>query len=420
MKHLFLLFFFALPLTATDDIITRTKITPESAWVGQRMTLKIDVLGKDGWAQITDLENLEIPNCYRLPAGNSRVRLQEKIEGADYSGQSYELSLYPQRDGVIQIPEIPLSIKISSWGANSGTKEQVVHTTASSIEATLPAGVQHVQSFVASPKFTVTQTWSSEADSFTIGDALKRSIRLEAKDLPAMLLPLVSTPELACLSSYPETAELNDITHHNTPTGQRDQTITYVFEANGTVELPTYTFQWWDTTHDTLQTLTLPGRSVQLSGGIATTSPATGQALEKSRSSRSKYAIVFLTLLGAALTLRLLKRSCADLHNTRPTEKQLFHQLTTQQHSNSAYLQQTLTWVAALTTSRLTLSEFLQGFGDPQTQAIAATLLRDPTLTTDLSPLKAGLRDARSRYLKAQGKQGRIQAAERQLPPLNG
>ena len=84
MKHLFLLFFFALPLTATDDIITRTKITPESAWVGQRMTLKIDVLGKDGWAQITDLENLEIPNCYRLPAGNSRVRLQEKIEGADY------------------------------------------------------------------------------------------------------------------------------------------------------------------------------------------------------------------------------------------------------------------------------------------------------------------------------------------------
>lgn len=420
MKHLFLLFFFALPLTATDDIITRTKITPESAWVGQRMTLKIDVLGKDGWAQITDLENLEIPNCYRLPAGNSRVRLQEKIEGADYSGQSYELSLYPQRDGVIQIPEIPLSIKISSWGANSGTKEQVVHTTASSIEATLPAGVQHVQSFVASPKFTVTQTWSSEADSFTIGDALKRSIRLEAKDLPAMLLPLVSTPELACLSSYPETAELNDITHHNTPTGQRDQTITYVFEANGTVELPTYTFQWWDTTHDTLQTLTLAGRSIQLSGGTATTSPTTGQALENNRSNRSTYAVICLTLLVVTFASWLLRRRSEDSHGQRPTEKHLFQQLTTQQHANATYLQHILTWIDTLTANRLTLSEFLNAFGDSQTQAIAATLLRDPTHTTDLRPLKAGLCDARSRYLKSDAKQGCIQAAERQLPPLNG
>lgn len=418
--HVVALLLLALPLSAADDIITRTKITPDSVWVGQRMTLQIDVLGKDGWAQITNLEALDIPNCYLLPAGNDRVRLQEKIEGADYSGQRYELSLYPQRDGIIQIPKMSLPIRVQTWGANSGTSERVAQTQANSIEAKLPSGVKNVHSFVASPKFTAAQTWSSEADNFTVGDALKRSIRLEATDLPAMLLPTISAPELSLLSSYPETPQLNDTTELGPPTGSRDETITYVFEANGTVELPTYIFQWWDTTNETLQTITLPGRSVQLSGGSTTTSPSAGQALKNNRSSRSKYAIVFFTLLSAPLALWLIKRSRANPNNTGSTEKHLFQQLTKQQHSNSAYLQQTLTWVDTLTASRLTLSEFLQEFSDPQTQAIAALLLRDPTHTTELTALKTGLRNARNRYLKAQAKQSRIQSADHQLPPLNG
>ena len=285
---------------------------------------------------------LEIPNCYLLPAGNSRVRLQEKIAGADYTGQRYELSLYPQRDGTIQIPEIPLSINLQTWGAQGGTTTATAQTEAFSIQAKLPDGVQNVQGFVASPQFTATQTWSSEADSFTVGDALTRSIRLEATDLPAMLLPLVGSPELPLLSSYPETPELKDTTNRGTPTGQRDEAITYVFEANGTAELPTYTFKWWDTTNETLQTITLPGRTVQLSGGSPSVPPSTDGPQNTSHNKSPIYIIAGLTILAATLSFLILRRRRTKQHDARLTEKHLFKQLTAQRHSSATCLQHTL------------------------------------------------------------------------------
>ena len=422
--HLFL-FLSLNSLTAADNIVLRTNISPESVWVGQRMTLQIDVLGKDGWAQITDMDALEIPDCYLLPSGNSRVRLQEKIEGADYSGQRYELALYPQRDGTIQIPEIPLSIKVRSWGANSGTKEQVVHTEASSIEATLPAGVQNVQSFVASPHFTATQTWSSDAVSFTAGDALKRSIRLEATDLPAMLLPLVSAPELPYLSSYPETPELSDTTHRSTPTARRDETITYVFEANGTVDLPTYTFQWWDTTNETLQTITLPGRSVQLSGGATSaTSLNTEATAAAENDSKQQFGLLLLALIAGSLSYYQWRRHCSHGNAEANSEAAQFKQLQIDARSITAahMLQSVITWIATLTSSTLTTTEFLSQFADSDTQRHAAELLRDPSTqqsTLSNPQFLKGLKHARSRYLKAQASHNQLSRADSLLPPLN-
>ncbi len=418
----FLLFFLAslAHLHAADDIVVRTHITPDSVWVGQRMTLQIDVLGKDGWAQITDLATLEIPNCYLLPSGNSRVRLQEQIDGADYSGQRYELSLYPQRNGSIIIPALSLPVKIQTWGAGAGTEAQIVSTKPRTIDAKLPAGVPNVQSFVAASKFTVTQTWSSNADDFTVGDALKRSIQLSADNLPAMLLPTIAYPEIEHLSCYPETPELRDATKQSTPIGQRNESITYIFESNGTAELPTYSFQWWNPSSETLQTITLPGRSVQLSGG-AVVPPETENHTKESAHRRSlKYAYTLLTIIIATLSYWCLQRHRAKQLDSQPRETVLFKQLNALPHTNPEILQHTLVWVDCLTAGHHTLSDFLNTCADTATQEIAANLLRDPTQTIDLTAFKSGLCAARRDYLKAQTKQRRTETAERLLPPLNG
>jgi|GEM_PF-1308801 len=412
--YVLLLLLFALHLNAAKDIVVRTNINPESVWVGQRMTLQIDVLGKDGWAQITDTDRIDIPNCYRLPSGNSRVRLQETIDGNDYSGQRYELSLYPQRSGSIEIPELSLPIKVQTWGA--GTTEQIVNSTARSIEAKLPAGVQNVQSFVASDQFSVSQTWSSESEAFKVGDALKRTITLKANNLPSMMLPTLSYPDMAALSSYPESPALNDNSKSSPPVGTRIESITYVFEANGTAELPTYSFQWWNPNDETLQTLSLPGRKVILSGGVT---PAQIGQTHTTQSNRTLWLIAPLTmgfLLAAGILIRFkqLKRP-----NTALSEKKQFAALLKQSASKPSFLLDCIVWVETLTTHRLTLSEFLNTFADTNTQHTAAILLRNPTHSIDLPKLKRGLRAARGAYLKAQIRQQHQHSAERMLPRLN-
>jgi hypothetical protein len=66
------------------------------------------------------------------------------------------------------------------------------------------------------------------------------------------------------------------------------------------------------------------------------------------------------------------------------------------------------------------LSDFVKTFADTGTQATIATLLRDPTQSSDLTALKSGLRTARAHYLKQQAQQKRLNTADHQLPPLNG
>ena len=40
---------------AAEDVVVRTSVNPQQAWVGQRVLLSVEVLGADGWAQITDV-----------------------------------------------------------------------------------------------------------------------------------------------------------------------------------------------------------------------------------------------------------------------------------------------------------------------------------------------------------------------------
>ncbi len=405
------------PLNAADNIVVRTNISPKSVWVGQRMTLQIDVLGKDGWAQITDIDAVEIPNCYLLPSGNSRVRLQEKIEGADYSGQRYELSLYPQRNGSIEIPALSLPVKIQTWGAGAGTNDQVVTTKPRSIEAKLPAGVQNVHSFVASSKFTATQTWSSDASDFKVGDALKRSIQLRADNLPAMLLPTIAYPDLEYLSSYPETPELSDESAQSTPIGQRNESITYLFESNGTAQLPDYSFQWWDPQTESLTTVTLEGRHLQISGGIA----RSAQPNEPSSTAHWKWTIVILFCMVA--TIVIVRR--AQTQRDSNTERTLFNQLQKRvQNGNvSSILNASFLWLDSLPTPPRQLSLFFKTHADENTATLAEAWIRDPG--SSISPKQRrkyaqALQHLRQDAFAITKEYDNLKKAEESLPRLNG
>ena len=87
--------------SAAGNILVRTAVEPAEAWVGQRVILQIDVLGSDGWAQITRFGEVDLPGAYLIRTESQGTRLQETVDGVAYTGQRYQVSIYPQRDGAI-------------------------------------------------------------------------------------------------------------------------------------------------------------------------------------------------------------------------------------------------------------------------------------------------------------------------------
>ncbi|MEN8199440.1 MAG: hypothetical protein ABFR63_05135, partial [Thermodesulfobacteriota bacterium] len=100
---------------AAEELLIRSSASPESVWPGQKVTVSIDVLVADGWAQAKNFRDVEIESGYLLRYESQGTRLNESIDGKAYSGQRYELFFFAHHSGEQTIPELPLDIEVKSW-----------------------------------------------------------------------------------------------------------------------------------------------------------------------------------------------------------------------------------------------------------------------------------------------------------------
>ncbi|MFD2158739.1 BatD family protein [Rubritalea tangerina] len=256
-----------LGLHAGDDVIVRASVQPEEAWQGQRVQLTVVVLGKDSWAQIPNMPALKVGGAYVLPPESQGVRAQEQIDGVSYTGQRYELSVYPQVGGEIVIPETSLQVSLSSFGSGSAAQEKQEKLPEIRFRSKVPPGAEGVDWLVSTTDFKAEQTWSSEAKALKVGESLKRTIRISASDVSGMAFKPIEYPAIEGLGVYPAEAVVRDKRDRGTLSGERQEEVTYIFEGAGEVVIPDIELVWWNVQEQKLESVPLAGRKVTVSGG---------------------------------------------------------------------------------------------------------------------------------------------------------
>ena len=103
-----------------ENIILRAAATPENGWVGQKILLQVDVLAKDGWAQLKKVGDIEVSGAYLLRLESQGTRLNETVDGNTYTGQRYEFMLFTQREGRLTIGPVPVDVEVTVWGGGEG------------------------------------------------------------------------------------------------------------------------------------------------------------------------------------------------------------------------------------------------------------------------------------------------------------
>ncbi len=131
------------------SIIVRSSIaTKPDILVGQRVLLQVDVLARDGWAKINRAPDVEVPGAYMVRLETQGVRLNETIDGSAYTGQRYEMSLFPQRGGTITIPPTDVELEVSHWGDQAGKSAQHIQIPAVAFEAKVPPGAEKLPDLI--------------------------------------------------------------------------------------------------------------------------------------------------------------------------------------------------------------------------------------------------------------------------------
>jgi hypothetical protein len=412
---------------AADDVILRTSTEPEQAWVGQRVRLSIEVLGADGWAQIPDMPAVEVPGAYVMRTESQGVRLSETISRTTYTGQRYQISVYCQRPGRLEIPPLPVTAVLKQWGINAAETPYQLTTPATSLICKVPPGAQGIHGLISTTRLEAEQAWSSRPDAASPGDAMTRTITMSADDVSAMAFPPTQHPEIEGVAIYPGQPSVDDETSRGEIRGRREESVTYVFEEPGAVALPEIVLSWWDIQNQRLRRIELPGLEISVKGERVP-EPVAEPEVAPDEQPRGLVPLAALTVVGIVLGLwlglRLGKWYQSWRHAWLESEGAAFRHVNAALRSGdpNSMTAAIMRWLDRLDPGArpARLDSFLEDHGDQSTRAAAASLSQSLASGEDFTETRAlthGLKKARSRLLH---RRHTVRRAENVLPELNG
>ena len=381
-----------------SDVLVRTAVKPqENIVVGQRVILQVDVLAPDGWAQIKRVRDFTVEGAQAVRYESQGTRLNETIQDRSFSGQRYQLSLFPRRDGTVTVPSIPVEVEISSWGGNSGKQ---------SVQTRTP-----------------------------VGEAIKRIIEMSGRDISGMAFTPLRFESTQMVSVYPAEPQVDDSFNRGTLDGKRVETVTYIFTAEGTLDLPEIAIPWWDIDQKKLQRVVLPALRLKIDPSPTASSSANeiGASREQFGTLSGGLTIILLILVILVIPAVLLRKQIYARRQQwqqarRERERFYFRQFVKSARSNDpkAAFNSLMRWLDFIHSldrihsgsGAARLDAFLNQYGLKNSMTEAARLeqaLNEGSSDWTGKPLVAGMRTARKRRKKVM-KTGKSMMI---LPPLN-
>ncbi len=289
-------------LIASGDLTVSTALSPDSNIVpGQQVRLLIEVATTRWFTGGTRIAIPEVPGLVVLQTEQFASNASEQRGGQTWVIQRWSLDLYPQRAGTFDVPPLALTVSVNAGGSESANGE--IAAPGIRFEAQLPPALAGIERWVAAPSFSVSQSFDRDLSGLAVGDAIERTVRFEARDVMAMMLPELPAQEVSGIASYPLPPRLENRSNRGVSTAERTETVSYVMQAAGDYRLPAMEFAWWDTTRGELQFVTLPAVEFSVAAGAATS-----QRLDRSALARLGWGALALAIAGvlAILVVRLM------------------------------------------------------------------------------------------------------------------
>ncbi|MHA2774848.1 BatD family protein, partial [Vibrio harveyi] len=237
-----------------------TKEAPKFS-VNEQVILYIEVATPRWFTGGTRIGSVEIPNVIAKQRNQLATNYTERKGGQTWSRQRWEITLYPQASGQFVIPPVAVGVQVS---APDGSKVAgTLYTQPIKFEASMPSGLLSDESeWFTATKVSVDQKWTTSNDELKVGDAITRTITINAQDSLSVLLPdLLSNDSTAGYQAYPQPNRLDDKQTRGDYQSSRIEESVYVIQQGGEFTLPEHTFQWWNSQSKRLETVVIEGKT---------------------------------------------------------------------------------------------------------------------------------------------------------------
>ena len=287
------------------QLVISQNLQPENPVVGEEVTLAIEISTNRWFAGGTRLKPEQNDAMLVLQRQQLATNSSALKAGATWVVQLWELSLFPQHEGLLFTPQVDLLIKINT---ESGVVEGTYQLPSLPLTVSLPAALAAIDNRVASPAFSVERRFDRELQGLQAGDAFTMTIELRAENTLAMMLPAIKLAAIDGLAIYPQSPVLINDSNRGNKIAIRTETINFVVEKNGSYQLPAMRFAWWNTQANSLQEEQLEAVDFSSSGAMAPLNNKTVNLENLSLASTWKIVLALMLVVIIAALVYLFTR----------------------------------------------------------------------------------------------------------------
>lgn len=256
----------AVPWATAQEPRVRTSLPGGGeCWVGQRVTLVVELLAPGYFAGAPSFDLPDPPGMLIVPPRGSPTLSSEELDGTTYTVQRHELAIFAHRAGPQVIPPLSVRFHFKRQPLDKEAVDATVTTQVVTLTAKPPPGAERLSGIISAHQLTAVEEWHPQPGKAKAGDAFTRTIIFAAPDVPGMAFAPFPAGKVDGLGVYPKPPEVVDHEERGTLLGERRETITYVCERPGRFVLPAERFSWFDLAAEKVRVIEFPPRTFDVS-----------------------------------------------------------------------------------------------------------------------------------------------------------
>ncbi|MHC8440982.1 MAG: BatD family protein [Candidatus Eutrophobiaceae bacterium] len=259
------------------DIFVDAEVDTDIPYVQQQVVLTIRVYVPKGKA--LNNPTLDQPNAkggdVRIERLGTDSQYSKKIDGHDYRVVELRYAIFPQQSGQLAIPSMAMSAYTTlnslnlfdPFGGNKGNKRIVKRTKEIQMQVRPVPDSFQGKHWLPAAVLNISEQWSEDPTRLRQGEAVTRSLRVEAQGVLANQIPEISLPNESWFRGYPEQPELKENKEFGGTAAVRIQRLAFIPTSNGEFILPAVRIPWWNIKTDKQEFAELPERRVHVAPG---------------------------------------------------------------------------------------------------------------------------------------------------------
>ena len=250
-----------------QPVFMEATLDSEQVYTQQQILLTLKIFHSVSLYDDSRLSSLRIPDAIVNQLGDTK-KYESIINGVRHGIFELQFVISPQKAGQLVIPSLSFTTSIannndpfSGLFPSSGTRF-IAQSPEITVNVTPPPADYPGEVWLPAKQLSLTESWSQPLHSVKVGDAVTRTITLEATGLNAAQLPTFTIPSPDGINTYPDQSSTNESATANGITSQRVTAIAMIPTQPGVVELPPVKITWFNTQLKTVEVAEIPSSTL--------------------------------------------------------------------------------------------------------------------------------------------------------------